>query len=56
VIAQFEGHEHAFRALLAYGPEAEVLAPRELRQRIAAAAAETVAVYAGRPTVQAGPP
>src|SRR5262249_16699210 len=47
VIAQFEGLEHAFRALLAYGPEAEVLAPRELRERIAAAAAATVAVYAG---------
>ena len=47
VIAQFEGLEHAFRALLAYGPEAEVLAPRELRERIAAAAAETVAVYSG---------
>src|SRR5262249_8671427 len=27
VIAQFEGLEHAFRRLLAYGPEAEVLAP-----------------------------
>jgi predicted DNA-binding transcriptional regulator YafY len=50
VIAQFEGLEHAFRALLAYGPEAEVLAPRELRERIAAAAAETVAVYAGGPS------
>ena len=47
VIAQFEGLEHAFRALLAYGPQAEVLAPRELRERIAAAAAETLAVYAG---------
>ena len=47
VIAQFEGHEHAFRALIAYGPEAEVLAPRELRERIAAAAAEMVAVYSG---------
>jgi len=46
VIAQFEGLEHAFRALLAYGPRAEVLAPRELRERIATAAAETVAVYA----------
>ena len=45
VIAQFEGTEHAFRTLLAYGPLAEVLAPRELRERIAAAAAETVAVY-----------
>jgi predicted DNA-binding transcriptional regulator YafY len=47
VIAQFEGLDHAFRALLAYGPQAEVLAPRELRERIAAAAAETVAVYGG---------
>jgi predicted DNA-binding transcriptional regulator YafY len=46
LIAQFEGLEHAFRALLAYGPRAEVLAPRELRERIATAAAETVAVYA----------
>jgi predicted DNA-binding transcriptional regulator YafY len=47
VIAQFEGLEHAFRALLAYGPEAEVIRPRELRERIAAAAAETVSVYSG---------
>ena len=45
VIAQFEGHEPACRALLAYGPQAEVLAPRALRERIAAAAAETVVVY-----------
>jgi predicted DNA-binding transcriptional regulator YafY len=51
VIAQFEGNEHAFRALLAYGPEAEVLAPRELRERIAAAAAETVAVYSASAVV-----
>src|SRR5262245_44417895 len=49
VIAQFEGLEHAFRSLLAYGPEAEVLAPRELRERIAIAAAETVAVYSAAP-------
>src|SRR5262249_7411861 len=47
VIAHFEGLEHAFRALLAYGPEAEVMAPGELRERIAAAAAATVAVYSG---------
>jgi predicted DNA-binding transcriptional regulator YafY len=53
VIAQFEGLEHAFRALLAYGPEAEVLAPRELRERIAAAAAETVAVYSSPASVDA---
>jgi predicted DNA-binding transcriptional regulator YafY len=47
VTAQFVGPEHAFRTLLAYGPEAEVLAPRDLRERVAAAAAETVAVYSG---------
>jgi predicted DNA-binding transcriptional regulator YafY len=47
VVAQFDGLEHAYRALLAYGPQAEVLAPRELRERIAGAAAETVALYAG---------
>jgi predicted DNA-binding transcriptional regulator YafY len=46
VIAQFDGLEHAFRSLMAYGANAEVLAPRELRERIAAAAAETVALYA----------
>jgi predicted DNA-binding transcriptional regulator YafY len=46
VIAQFDGLDHAFRSLLAYGAEAEVLAPRALRERIAAAAAETVALYA----------
>ena len=51
VIAQFDGLDHAFHALLAYGPHAEVLAPRELRERIAAAAAETVAVYRGRPSL-----
>src|SRR5919106_2853921 len=46
VIAQFDGLAHAFHTLLAYGADAEVLAPRELRERIAAAAAETVALYA----------
>jgi predicted DNA-binding transcriptional regulator YafY len=46
VIAQFEGLDHAFRSLLAWGAEAEVLAPRELRDRIGAAAAETAALYA----------
>ena len=48
VVAQFDGLGHAFRALLQYGPEAEVLAPLELRERIAAAAAETAALYARR--------
>jgi predicted DNA-binding transcriptional regulator YafY len=37
---------HAFHALLAYGPHAEVLDPPELRDRIAQAAAETAAMYA----------
>jgi predicted DNA-binding transcriptional regulator YafY len=46
VIARFDGLDHAFHSLLAYGARAEVLAPRELRERIAAAAAETVALYA----------
>ena len=46
VIARFDGLDHAFRSLLAYGAQAEVLAPRELRERIAATAAETVALYA----------
>src|SRR5919106_3275859 len=38
VVARFDGIEHAFHALLAYGPHAEVLAPAELRERIALAA------------------
>ena len=46
VVAQFDGYDHAYRALLAYGPQAEVLAPRELRERVASAAAETAALYA----------
>jgi predicted DNA-binding transcriptional regulator YafY len=45
VIAQYDGLDRAFYALMAYGPRAEVLAPRELRDRIAAAAAETAALY-----------
>jgi predicted DNA-binding transcriptional regulator YafY len=45
VIARFDGVEHAFHSLLAWGPEAEVLAPRALRDRIAAAAGATVALY-----------
>ena len=46
VIARFDGLGHAFRTLLAYGAQAEVLAPAELRERIAASAAETAALYA----------
>ena len=47
VVARFEGPDHAFRSLLAWGASAEVLAPPELRERVAAAAAETAALYAG---------
>jgi predicted DNA-binding transcriptional regulator YafY len=46
VVAQYDGLDRAFYGLLAYGPQAEVLAPRELRERIATAAAETAALYA----------
>jgi predicted DNA-binding transcriptional regulator YafY len=46
VVSHFDSLDHAFRVLLAYGALAEVLAPKELRERIAAAAAETVALYA----------
>ena len=46
VVARFDGLDHAFRSLLAWGALAEVLAPRALRERVAAAAAETVALYA----------
>lgn len=49
VIARFDGLDHAFHGLMAYGPQAEVLAPQELRERIAAAAAETAALYAAAP-------
>lgn len=45
VVAQFEGLDHAVHVLLAYGAQAEVLAPPALRDRIAAAAAETAALY-----------
>jgi predicted DNA-binding transcriptional regulator YafY len=46
VIAQYDGLDHAFRSLLSYGAEAEVLAPDELRDRIAASAAATASLYA----------
>lgn len=46
VVAHFDGLDPAFYSLMAYGPDAEVLAPTELRKRIATAAAETAALYA----------
>jgi len=45
-VVEFDGVEHALHVLLAYGARAEVLAPPALRERIAAAAAETAALYA----------
>ena len=46
VAARFDGLDQAFHSLLSYGPAAEVLAPPDLRARIASAAAETAALYA----------
>jgi predicted DNA-binding transcriptional regulator YafY len=46
VAARYDGLDHAFHSLLSWGPAAEVLAPAELRDRIAGAAAETAALYA----------
>ena len=46
VVAQFNSLDRAFHELLAYGPYAEVVAPAELRERIAHAAHETAALYA----------
>jgi predicted DNA-binding transcriptional regulator YafY len=46
VTARFDGLDHAFHALMGWGPAAEVLAPEELRTRIASAAAATAALYA----------
>jgi predicted DNA-binding transcriptional regulator YafY len=45
VAARYDGLDQAFHSLLSYGPAAEVLAPPELRDRIAAAAAATAALY-----------
>jgi predicted DNA-binding transcriptional regulator YafY len=47
VAARYDGLDHAYHSLLAWGPGAEVLEPLELRERIAAAAAQTAALYAG---------
>jgi predicted DNA-binding transcriptional regulator YafY len=45
VVARFDGLDQAFHSLLSYGPAAEVLAPPELRERIAAAAVDIAALY-----------
>jgi len=45
-VVGFQSLEDAFRELLKFGPDAEVLEPPELRQRIAKAAADVIALYA----------
>ena len=45
-VVGFESLEEAFRELLKFGPDAEVLEPPELRDRIAATAGEVAALYA----------
>ncbi len=46
VVAPFDGLDRAFHELMAYGPYAEVVAPAELRERIARAARQTAGLYA----------
>jgi predicted DNA-binding transcriptional regulator YafY len=44
-VAGFESLDEAFRELLKFGPDAEVLEPAELRERIAANALEVASLY-----------
>jgi predicted DNA-binding transcriptional regulator YafY len=44
-VVGFQSFEEAYRELLQFGPDAEVLEPRELRERIAATAKEVAALY-----------
>ncbi|MDX6400273.1 MAG: hypothetical protein QOF27_879, partial [Gaiellaceae bacterium] len=44
-VVGFENLEEAFRELLRFGPDAEVLEPAELRTRVASAATEVAALY-----------
>lgn len=45
-VVKFQSLEHAFRELLKFGPDAEVLEPVELRTRLSATAREVAALYA----------
>jgi predicted DNA-binding transcriptional regulator YafY len=45
-IVKFQSLDHAFRELLKFGPDAEVLEPAELRTRLSATAREVAALYA----------
>lgn len=44
-VVGFQSLEDAYRELLRFGPDAEVLEPRELRERIAATAKEVASLY-----------
>jgi predicted DNA-binding transcriptional regulator YafY len=44
-VVGFENLDEAFRELLKFGPDAEVLEPPELRERVATAAGEVAALY-----------
>ena len=44
-VVGFENLDEAFRELLRFGPDAEVLEPAELRTRVASAATEVAALY-----------
>jgi predicted DNA-binding transcriptional regulator YafY len=45
-VVGFQSFDHAFRELLKFGPDAEVLEPAELRMRLSATAREVAALYA----------
>jgi predicted DNA-binding transcriptional regulator YafY len=45
-VVGFQSLEHAFRELLKFGPDAEVLEPIELRERLAATARDVAELYA----------
>jgi predicted DNA-binding transcriptional regulator YafY len=47
-VVSFHSHDDALRELLKFGPDAEVLEPVELRERIAASANEVAQMYAVR--------
>ena len=44
-VVAFESFEEAFRELLKFGPDAEVIEPVELRERIASTARDVAAIY-----------
>jgi predicted DNA-binding transcriptional regulator YafY len=51
-VVGFENLDEAFRELLKFGPDAEVLEPAELRERVATAAGEVAALYGGLTSIR----